>query len=250
MIDLNPGWLTRLGDTGTLLAMLLAGHVVADFIAQTDDMVRRKTRPTGLLAHGALVAFIHLVVVLPFARPSTLVVILLLATIHIGIDHAKQRLQDKTRLKATLFLADQALHLGSICIAWWLLVQLAWWTPRPLPVPVETVTWFLVAFAAYGFAWNGGGAIVRELLRSRGADDVTTPDQMGKLIGCLERWIVITLVLLAQWSAIAFVFAAKSIARFKQIEERKFAEYYLVGTLASLVVAVTIGLVLQWMTGA
>lgn len=57
---------------------------------------------------------------------------------------------------------------------------------------------------------------------------------MGNLIGKLERVIVTILVLLNQYAAIGFVLTAKSIARFKQLEDKNFAEKYLVGTLASL----------------
>ena len=40
-------------------------------------------------------------------------------------------------------------------------------------------------------------------------------------------------------AAVGFVIAAKTIARFKQLDDRGFAEYYLLGTLASVAVAVS-----------
>jgi len=60
----------------------------------------------------------------------------------------------------------------------------------------------------------------------------------GRWIGVLERVIVAVLVLLNASSAIGFVLTAKSIARFKQLEESKdFAELYLIGTLLSVGIA-------------
>lgn len=53
------------------------------------------------------------------------------------------------------------------------------------------------------------------------------------------------LILLGQWGALMLLVAAKSIARFDELKERAFAEYYLVGTLASLLVAVGTGLALD-----
>ncbi len=50
---------------------------------------------------------------------------------------------------------------------------------------------------------------------------------------------------MGQWAALAVVLAAKSIARFEELRDRPFAEYYLVGTLASLLVAVLTGLAVQ-----
>ncbi len=35
--------------------------------------------------------------------------------------------------------------------------------------------------------------------------------------------------------------AAKALARFRGLEERDFAEYFLIGTLASLLVALAVG---------
>lgn len=49
----------------------------------------------------------------------------------------------------------------------------------------------------------------------------------GYLIGILERIIILTLGLNAQLGAIGFVLAAKSLARFKQLEDKSFAEKYL-----------------------
>jgi len=42
----------------------------------------------------------------------------------------------------------------------------------------------------------------------------------GMLIGFFERFIILTLVLLNQYSAIAFIFTAKSIARFEELKKQ------------------------------
>ena len=59
----------------------------------------------------------------------------------------------------------------------------------------------------------------------------------GKYIGFLERVIVVVLVMLNAPTAIGFVLTAKSVARFKQLEDQSFAERYLVGTLLSVGIA-------------
>ena len=45
---------------------------------------------------------------------------------------------------------------------------------------------------------------------------------------------------MGQYAAIALVFTAKSVVRFKDFENRDFAEYYLYGTLMSVVTAVAV----------
>ncbi len=67
----------------------------------------------------------------------------------------------------------------------------------------------------------------------------------GELIGKLERVIVAALVLAGAASTIGFVLTAKSVARFKQMEDRNFAERYLVGTLLSVCVALAAALILK-----
>jgi len=61
---------------------------------------------------------------------------------------------------------------------------------------------------------------------------------MGKTGGYLERLLVYVLVLNGQWAALGLVVAAKSIARFPELKNQDFSDYYLIGTLTSLVVAV------------
>lgn len=67
----------------------------------------------------------------------------------------------------------------------------------------------------------------------------------GMLIGYTERLLVILLIVVDAYSAIAFIIAAKSIARFKQLEDRNWAEYFLLGTLASIFLGLVFGLLLK-----
>jgi hypothetical protein len=67
----------------------------------------------------------------------------------------------------------------------------------------------------------------------------------GRLIGILERELIILLAFSQQFGAIAFVLAAKSIARYKQLEQQSFAEKYLVGTLSSALIALLVSLLMM-----
>lgn len=62
--------------------------------------------------------------------------------------------------------------------------------------------------------------------------------KIGSWIGILEREIILILGLMGQFGAIGFVLTAKSLARFKQLENKSFAEKYLVGTLLSALIAI------------
>ncbi len=130
-----------------------------------------------------------------------------------------------------------------------------------LCLPAAAVRVILWA-TAYLFVLPGGTALVRHVLDAaspawrdrvtRAASEQAPGSELrpGRIIGNLERLIVATLVCLGQYGAIGLVLAAKSLARFPQLSEsRDFAEYYLVGTLVSMAVAIGAGLVLAWALG-
>lgn len=71
-------------------------------------------------------------------------------------------------------------------------------------------------------------------------------EKAGRYIGILERVIIIVLVVTNSVSSIVFVLTAKSVARFKELGETKLsAEYYLIGTLLSTLIALIGGFLIK-----
>ena len=70
-----------------------------------------------------------------------------------------------------------------------------------------------------------------------------SPARVGATIGIIERLLIVGLVMTGASAAVGFVVAAKTIARFRQLDDRHFAEYYLLGTLGSVAVALGSALV-------
>jgi hypothetical protein len=122
-----------------------------------------------------------------------------------------------------------------------------------------TVSRWVVTAAAYWYAVAGGIGVVRLVLalvpvreQQENAAGIEVPEgelARGRLIGILERALVLTLVLLGEFGALGFVVAAKALARFRGLDDRDFAEYFLIGTLASLLHAVAVGVGLQLVMG-
>ncbi len=73
------------------------------------------------------------------------------------------------------------------------------------------------------------------------------PEEMGATIGVLERGLVVALLPGGGPAAVGFVVAAKTLARFKELNKRRFAERYLLGTMASVTVALVSALVAGWL---
>lgn len=74
--------------------------------------------------------------------------------------------------------------------------------------------------------------------------------RVGSTIGILERILIVVFVLTGTDVAIGFVVAAKTLARFRLLDDRDFAEYYLLGTLASVSVAIVSALIGRAALGA
>lgn len=239
----------------TLVALLIAGHVLADFAFQTRRMVERKERLGWLALHALVVALVQAAVALPFLSIRAIPLIAGLAFAHAAIDRLKAAATRPSGLGP--FLADQVAHLAVLVVVWIL------WTPAPeWPAPLysrfEAIVepWAIIAVlaAAYAFNGHGGAAIVAAVLDRHRLDEVTdgiTEEERsrGRTIGILERVILLTLVILGQWGALGFVIAAKSIARFKDLDQRDFSERYLIGTLASVAVAIASGLAVRGFLG-
>ncbi len=107
----------------------------------------------------------------------------------------------------------------------------------------------IIYLLAYLAALGLGHLAVRLLLRPFRPPAATGIRGAGALIGLLERALVLTFVLLGQYTAIGLILTAKSIARYKELEDRHFAEYYLIGTLSSMLFAILAGMGAKWAVG-
>jgi hypothetical protein len=70
-------------------------------------------------------------------------------------------------------------------------------------------------------------------------------ENAGEVIGIIERILILTFVLVGSYEAVAFSVAAKSIARFNELDDKYFAEYYLLGTSISVGIAVLVGVIIK-----
>lgn len=240
------------GSSGLLLALLFAGHATADFVLQPRSMARGKTHARWLGLHAATVLSAHLAALAPLLSVRVAGTAIAIAVAHLAIDAARARaaarLEPGARTPLALFVLDQALHVAVLLAAW------RWLAAGPLPSPrwpidVAGATWIAWCVAGYAFNAHGVGSIIAWILdplaTDAPGDAPFTPPGRGRLIGILERALVLTLLLVGEWGVVGFVLAAKSIARFEELKRQAFAEYYLIGTLLSVLFAIGTGLALQ-----
>ncbi len=127
-----------------------------------------------------------------------------------------------------------------------------------LPLSATQLTATSFAFAAVIFISRGGTHLVRGILdkadtlpREQGTDASTSKklDEIeygrGQTIGNIERLLLLVMVVAGSYEGLAFLIAAKGLIRAKEFQNRDFAEYFIIGTLASLLVALAVGIALK-----
>ena len=249
-------------EPAQVLVLLVVAHVVGDFLLQDERMAEaKKRRWSVLLLHGLLVLMAHAALLAPFLNPGLAAGLVALAVVHVALDAARGRVPEPRGASLAAFFADQVLHIVAAFALWRVLVStealggVRWFVGGDW---VEGYARWSAVAAAYVFNTAGGTRIVRGVLERfpkavpSGADEAGGEYAMGRVIGCLERYIALTLVLFGQWAALGFILVAKSIARFPEFRKRSdkdFAEYYLIGTLTSILVAMLSGAVLRRIVG-
>ncbi|MEX0660804.1 MAG: hypothetical protein WEA58_12120 [Balneolaceae bacterium] len=89
-------------------------------------------------------------------------------------------------------------------------------------------------------------------LTSIGEVDQTVSDQeynTGRIIGMLERIFIFIFTIAGQFAAVGFILTAKGVVRYQDFKDRTFAEYVLIGTLLSTLLAFGVALILSGLIG-
>lgn len=120
------GRLTALGPEGTALALLLLGHVLGDFVFQTDELAKNKHQFVPLLSHAGIVVVVHVVTFTPLLTRQTALIVGFIGVFHFLIDAVLARLRRRKTTSAFLFLGDQMAHLLVILVGWSLMDSSAW----------------------------------------------------------------------------------------------------------------------------
>jgi hypothetical protein len=253
-----------------VLALYLA-HLLTDFIFQTSRLVQQKKNghAIGYFKHGAIHYICALLAAACFLPGTAFslrfqLVVIGLTFVHLFIDFSKIQLS-KSRPSADsalAFLVDQCVHVITIVWAACLIEQtplatVSRGTLRLIRGHSDRILFLLVVYIVVIFAC---GYLIRfitkPLMRHIGlvpthTSDSTpheTPAQLsnaGMYIGWLERFLVLTALLLHSPATVGLIIAAKSVARFPQFHREQFAEYFLIGTLLSICTALVGGVVLM-----
>ena len=222
-----------------LFLLQLIAHVLTDFYFQTDKTAKEKFQKgykSKFLYWHILITFI-LSWALSF-QWSFVYISAIIAVSHYFIDLIKPKISRIKSIGVYAFFIDQLLHITVI------LAVVNWFSTNEIINPIFSLSLgFIHIILIYLLALKPTNILIREVFRDY---DIKTPNSddlpnAGKLIGNLERVLIITLGLAGLLEAVGFLIAAKSILRYKDTDNLK-TEYVLIGTLLSFGIATILSL--------
>ncbi|WP_303975403.1 DUF3307 domain-containing protein [Streptococcus merionis] len=227
------------------IPLLLICHFLADFHLQSHLVADLKEKAFSyLLRHLCHVAWplAFLGLLQPVVWPAVVVIFLS----HALLDGLKPLLKRLLNCSDKLYFSlDQLVHLtvslglalnlsqeGAI-----LATQLGSWNRI-----LNMILFFLlitkpanIAFRVYFGKYQPAKLVLKSDQVLQKQDKQATIAGAGATIGSLERVVMGICILFGQFASIGLVFTAKSIARYNKIsEDPAFAEYYLIGSLFSI----------------
>jgi hypothetical protein len=243
-------WLSAL-DVALLLRLIVA-HIVVDYLVvpgvRTRGSAFDRTTLRGAIEHGLVSAVVAYVFA---ARWTSWWLALVVLVGHVVSDLVNARSTPRPAVGAL----DQLGHLLLLTGCWLLLSGIglstlggslsrlfgdptAWALVLAYATVILPAGWAVGAFTA---RWSSG--------LDHGKDCRDGLAEGGLWIGRLERVLVVTFILLNHFEAIGFLVAAKSILRYGEVSRgasRREAEYVLVGTMMSFIVAILVGVLAAW----
>ncbi len=243
--------------------VLYLAHLLTDFVFQNSQLIQQKQRgdARGYLKHGAIHCVCAIVIGAFYLRgaifsPRFYLVIFGLTLAHLVIDIGKIQLAKRhVTGEGTLpFVVDQLIHAVTVVSAAWLVVGTVPFSAFVAQINVirDAGNRTLLALSVYVAVIFAGGYLIRSMTRPlmahvnvHSGESRADLIHAGMYIGWLERFLVLTALLLHSPATVGLIIAAKSIARYPEFRNEQFAEYFLIGTLLSISIAILGGVLLQ-----
>ena len=238
-----------------IVAILISVHLLADFLFQSSAVIERKRQERKFLFLHCFIYFIvfEILFFTLFQCKKVFLLGLIISILHFLINFIKNKLEKKfpqRRLQLLFFLLSQLVHIVMIVGIYYIfnLENLTnnFYIKLQDYENFKTIILYILIFS---IILDPASVFIRKLFISISPKTYTKiyseELKAGNIIGKLERIIIAIFLLNNQFGVIGFVLTAKSIARFKQMENRDFAEKYLIGTLTSFLIVLTTVLILK-----
>lgn len=228
-----------------IITIFLLVHVLFDFYFQPSEWVDSKTAEGFKSKYLYLHCFIYALTVsgavffLTHECWLTVVSFVVVGISHLVTDGLKKKYKDS----ATYFFIDQFFHL-------FVLGFFVWQVCMKQTIEIDK-KWLTVLIYALGYliVLKPFGITAKNIMDTFDFKPSEKGLKDGGLwIGYIERFLILTFVLMSYYEGIGFLLAAKSIFRFGELKnenEIKRTEYILIGTLLSFGLAVCVGMLMK-----
>lgn len=227
----------------TLLYFLIS-HFIADYYLQSDQLSNNKHNNLKSLLKHAIIY--QIVMIIPFIISGLNLWYLLIGFIigisHLVIDLVKKQLQKNQEKENTLYyLLDQALHISIIIILanamgnrntnllYQCIINYSLKNIKILKLCLIALVIFKPANITFKIAYK----------KFKPQDDENQEGNAGAIIGNYERLLYCLCLAFNQYTLIGLIITCKGFARHSNIQKvPRFAEYFLIGTLYSILYSV------------
>jgi hypothetical protein len=234
--------------------LFLILHLLGDFYFQSEKLSALKNRyPKYVIIHSLIYfgIFLFSFFIIPVSLDN-LEVILFLTLSHFLIDAIKyflMKIIQSEKNRNYLFFVDQLLHFAFIMV---LVSRLEFLNPGTVIRGAEIASYLrlVLAFLLIGKPSNivfkkvfsHFKPVDENLVSDKDAENTEkTFKNAGAAIGILERILILICLIMGLYSSVGLILTAKSIARYDRIsKDPTFSEYYLLGTLSSLLFTIVI----------
>ncbi len=242
----------------TFFLFFLMGHVLGDFILQSEKRAAEKAKSfMGVVKHSFEYMIVMLLMTVPVYHIDMLAAAFYVGIVHFLVDSVKYFIVKKFKIKNewNIFCADQITHMLLIAVLamsyekWNFVINLTLLNRlfAFMNWDLETVIRWAVALLIVNKPVN---VMIQKFLKgykplengNQEKDILGAEKNAGRMVGILERTIMLIFIYNSQFAALGLVLTAKSITRYNKIaDDKAFAEYYLLGTLLSVLAVLGVG---------
>jgi hypothetical protein len=229
----------------TLLIMQFIAHILADYFFQTDDSVIEKDEngfSSKFLPKHIFIVFIMswlFSLQIPFFVGAGII-----AITHYILDGFKSKLKSPKILGRYVFLLDQIFHI-LIIIGVVFFYESYYGSNNILLKEIPKKYTYIII--SYLICWKPANILIREVFYFNELpmeDDKVAWPNSSKLVGILERFLILTFILIDQFEVVGFLLAAKSVLWYRENPGVKTG-YVLIGTMLSFGIAVLLGILVN-----
>lgn len=223
-----------------LLLKLLLAHFLSDFFLQSNSMIQSKSWfSKGMLLH-ILVVFV-LTGLFSFLWKEAL----LIACIHYFLDGLKMTFNPLPTFKnkgTLLFILDQLGHILTVFIVWLFVTDSFLEIAQKISLLLNDKQ-VLVGLIGYILVTTPTGYLIETANKKMDGSALVSKHSFA--IGIFERILILTFVLLNQFTAIGVLLVVNNFRKFSGEQEVERSEYVMFGTLLSYTVAIGVGIGLR-----